>query len=83
MSLLKSFNQRVLDGYLGQLYLSTIYCMLYSSDNPEQVVNDKLKYMDSTSGAVSDMKWLPSSFVFKEDDESADSILEAQLRAKY
>jgi hypothetical protein len=89
MSLLKGFDQRVLDSYPGQLYLRThlnsIHRMFYSPDGQNNKNKDKDMFKDVglVSDAVSGMRWVAPSFAFREDDPPAADILSARLRAKY
>ncbi|EXL39184.1 hypothetical protein FOCG_18203 [Fusarium oxysporum f. sp. radicis-lycopersici 26381] len=87
MSLLEGFDQRILDSYPGQLYLRThlnrIHRMFYAPEDPAKPCKDKFRNVDLVSDAVSGMRWVSSSFAFREDDPPADDILAARLRAKY
>ncbi|KAI8406207.1 hypothetical protein FOFC_13676 [Fusarium oxysporum] len=87
MSLLKGFNQRILDSYPGQLYLRThlnrIHRMFYAPEDPAKPGKDKFRNVGVVSDAVSGMHWVAPSFAFREDDPPADDILAARLRAKY
>lgn len=87
MSLLKGFDQRILDSYPGQLYLRThlnsIHRMFYAPEDPNKPVQDNFKNVGLVSDAVSGMSWVAPSFAFREDDPPADDILAARLRAKY
>ncbi|KAF4944737.1 hypothetical protein FSARC_14593 [Fusarium sarcochroum] len=87
MSLLEGFNQRILDSYPGQLYLRThlnsIHRMFYAPEDPAKAGKDKFRNVGVVSDAVSGMHWVAPSFAFREDDQPADDILAARLRAKY
>ena len=87
MSMLKGFNQSILDSYPGQLYLRThlnsIHRMFYAPEDPNKPGKDKFKNVGLVADAVSDMTWVAPSFAFREDDIPADDILSARLRAKY
>ncbi|KOS20296.1 Xylanolytic transcriptional activator xlnR [Escovopsis weberi] len=91
MRLLEGFEQRVLDSYLGQLYLrkhlNSIHRLFYSPDDKNRVESEefktKVKNVDIVSLGVSDMSWVPQSFAFHEEDGPASDILAARLRAKY
>lgn len=88
MSLLDDFPQRVLDSYLGQLYLrrhlNSIHRMFYSPDDPVRPRGEAtFKNVDLVAGAVQGMHWVSKNFAFREDDPPADDILAARLRAKY
>ncbi|KAK5987165.1 hypothetical protein PT974_11283 [Cladobotryum mycophilum] len=87
MSILPGFDQRVLDSYLGQLYLrkhlNSIHRMFYSPDDKNNMESDKFKNVRLVADAVSGMDWVPHSFRFQETDLPATDILSARLRAKY
>lgn len=87
MSLLKGFDQRVLDSYPGQLYLrrhlNSIHRMFYAPDDPAKPGKDKFRNVGVVADAVSDMAWVAPSFAFKESDPPASDILSVRLRAKY
>jgi hypothetical protein len=87
MCLIEGFDQRVLDSYLGQLYLRThlnsIHRMFYAPDDPNQVGHDRFSNVELVADAVSGMQWVAPSFAFKEEDPPAPEILGARLRAKY
>ncbi|KAM0361002.1 hypothetical protein ACHAPK_011813, partial [Fusarium culmorum] len=87
MTLLEGFDQRILDSYLGQLYLRThlnsIHRMFYAPEDPAKAVKDKFRNVGVVSDAVSGIDWVAPSFAFREDDPPADDILAARLRAKY
>lgn len=89
MSLLAGFDQRVLDSYLGQLYLRThlnsIHRMFYAPDDPtkNRAGQEKFQNVDLVADTVSGMTWVAPSFAFKEEDPPAGDILAARLRAKY
>lgn len=87
MSLLRGFDQLVLDSYPGQLYLRThlnsIHRMFYAPSDPNKPVKDEFKNVHLVVDAVSGMHWVAPSFAFKEEESPADNILAARLRAKY
>ncbi|KAF5657488.1 hypothetical protein FHETE_10407 [Fusarium heterosporum] len=87
MSLLEGFDRRILDSYLGQLYLRThlnsIRRMFYTPEDPTKAGKDTFKNVDVIPDAISSMRWVAPSFAFGEDDSPADDILTARLRAKY
>ncbi|KHN96932.1 C6 zinc finger domain-containing protein [Metarhizium album ARSEF 1941] len=92
MSLLRGYDQRVLDSYLAQLYLRThlnsIHRMFYSPLESTQEAESKdlalkFKNVGLVAGAVSGMRWVAKSYAFHEDDPPADDFLAARLRAKY
>lgn len=95
MSLLHDYDQRILDSYPGQLYLRThlnsIHRMFYAPDigadkksySGKDTYDEKFKNVDLVVDAVSSMGWVAPSMVFSEDDEPANDILAARLRAKY
>jgi hypothetical protein len=87
MSLVRGFDQRVLDSYPGQLYLRThlnsIHRMFYAPEVPGKPGQDKFKNVNLVADAVSGMDWVAPSFAFKETDPPAEDILGARLRAKY
>lgn len=89
MSLLRGFDQRILDSYPGQLYLRThlnsIHRMFYAPDDPTKMRagQEKFQNVDLVADAVSGMNWIAPSFAFKEADSPAGDILAARLRAKY
>ncbi|KAF5548255.1 hypothetical protein FMEXI_4819 [Fusarium mexicanum] len=87
MSLLKGFDQRILESYLGQTYLRThfnsIHRILHTSQGLKKADGDVLKNIDLVSHDVSGMHWVPPSFTFREDDSPVDDVLAARLRAGY
>jgi hypothetical protein len=88
MGILYPSDQRILDSYLGQLYLRThlnsIHRMFYAPDDPGQPPpGDKFRNVGLVADAVSGMHWVAPSFAFREDDPPANDILSARLRAKY
>jgi hypothetical protein len=87
MSLVRGYDQLVLDSYLGQLYLRThlnsIHRMFYAPEDPQKPTQDKFKKVEMVAEAVSSMYWVAKSFAFSEDDPPATDILAARLRAKY
>lgn len=87
MSLLEGFDQSILDSYPGQLYLRThlnsIHRMFYAPEDPSKPGSEKFRNVELVADAVSSMHWVAPSFAFKEDDDPAEEILAARLRAKY
>ncbi|PHH76672.1 hypothetical protein CDD82_3889 [Ophiocordyceps australis] len=90
LSLLKDYDERILDSYPAQLYLRThlnsIHRLFYSPDdplNPEKKAENKFNNVEVVANAVAGMGWAPPRFHFQEDEPPADEILAARLRGKY
>ncbi|KAI6784471.1 uncharacterized protein J7T54_006516 [Emericellopsis cladophorae] len=87
MSLVRGYDQYILDSYLGQLYLRThlnsIHRMFYAPEDPQKPTQDKFKKVAMVAEAVSSMHWVSPNFAFSEEDPPATDILAARLRAKY
>ncbi|KAM0429105.1 hypothetical protein ACHAQK_011277 [Fusarium lateritium] len=87
MSLLDDFDQRILDSYLGQIYLRThlneVHRMLYTPGYSTGGSERRFRNAEAVSDAISGMLWLAPSFFFQEDDPPADETLAARLRANY
>ncbi|KAF5630186.1 hypothetical protein F25303_10012 [Fusarium sp. NRRL 25303] len=87
MSLLTGFDQRILECYLGLIYLrthfNTIHRILHTSQGLKEADRDVLKNIDLVSHDLSGMHWVPPSFTFREDDLPADDVLAARMRAGY
>ncbi|KAG9250644.1 uncharacterized protein F5Z01DRAFT_353698 [Emericellopsis atlantica] len=86
MCLVYGYEQRVLESYLGQIYLrkhlNRIHRHLYTPGRPD-TCQDLFKQVSTLAEAVSDMRWVPTSYEFGGDDPPATDILAARFRAKY
>ncbi|KAI5461901.1 hypothetical protein BGZ63DRAFT_454557 [Mariannaea sp. PMI_226] len=88
MSLLEGHDQRILESYLGHLYLRThlnrIRRALYIPEDANiGTAKDLFRNVDLVASAVSGIHLAIPSFAFKEDDPPAEDLLSAIFRAKY
>ncbi|KAM0236997.1 hypothetical protein ACHAP5_009193 [Fusarium lateritium] len=87
MSLLDDFDQRVLDSYLGQIYLrihlNEVHRMLYTPGYSTSGNEGRFRNAEAVSDAISGMLWVAPSFAFRDNDPPADNALAARLRANY
>ena len=87
MSLMSSFDQRILYSYTGQIFLRThlnsIHRTLYPPGAAKSFAEIGLQNISLLQESVSSAAWIPPTFHFTEDDSPATDILSARMRAKY
>ncbi|KAF4965133.1 hypothetical protein FSARC_7033 [Fusarium sarcochroum] len=87
MSLLEGFERRVLEGFLGQLYLTKhlniAHRMFFATTDTTHIGWNQTSSIEVVSQFVLNMDWVPPSFDSSENHPPADDILTARLWAKY